>query len=82
MLANGLLIAFAIVLNGGDFYFEWPAICQGWRLPELLDFFQQVKNLGRPIYKCVVDGCQYGLKTKDGKHVCRSGGIFTPPTLS
>ncbi|MDA8583090.1 hypothetical protein N9L68_02630 [bacterium] len=45
-------------------YFEWPNRCQGWRLPELVEFRSYCIRKGCPVYEVRIDGCMYGLLSK------------------
>lgn len=63
MMGNCLPLALAVVENGGHFYYEWPTGCHGWQVDELQDFFAKVRRLGRPVRKCIVHGCFYGLRS-------------------
>ena len=71
MLAVSLPVLEEIVRHGGDFYFEWPTRCHGWRLIELQRFKQHLKDLGVPVFACRVDGCAYSLMNKAGTHYLR-----------
>ena len=51
--------------NHGEFYFEWPSNCQGWRLPVLQQFFDEVRRAGRQVYKIRIDGCAYDMKSRN-----------------
>ena len=67
-----------VVRQGGDFYFEWPSKCHGWRIPELKTFLNRVNRAGRRVYKCRVDGCAYNLRNKAGtKHLLKRWTILT-----
>ena len=67
--------------NGGHFYFEWPTLSQGWRVPELLDFQDRVRAVGGQVYRCRVDGCAYGLKsTRTGLPLRKKWTILTSDT--
>jgi hypothetical protein len=64
--------------NGGDFYFEWPTGCHGWHAPELLQFQAAIKHQGRKVYKCRVDGCAYGMRSKrTGRYLRKQWTVWT-----
>ena len=50
--------------TSADTYFEWPANCHGWQVPELKAFRAHCKELGRPLRRVLVNGCAYGLRSK------------------
>ena len=60
-------------------YFEWPTRCQGWQLPELVAFRSHCIAKGWPVYKVRIDGCMYGLMSKDrpGTYLKKAWTIWT-----
>ena len=61
-------------------YFEWPTRCQGWQLPELVAFRSHCIAKGWPVYKVRIDGCMYGLMSKQrrtGTYLKKSWTIWT-----
>lgn len=66
MCEIGLSILSRVVEQGGDMYFEWPSGCHGWRIRPLLAFKKKMEKAGRQLYKCRVDGCAYGLRSRTG----------------
>jgi len=78
MAEIALTVLAQVVKQGGDIYFEWPSRCQGWKIPELVRFVDNVTNGGRCIYKCHVHGCAYNLTTRSGKaHLRKRWTILT-----
>ena len=68
MLAVSLPVLEEVVRHGGDFYFEWPTRCHGWKLIELQQFKQRLRELDVLVFACKVHGCAYGLMNKAGTH--------------
>ena len=60
-------------------YFEWPTRCQGWQLPELVAFRSHCIAKGWAVYKVRIDGCMYGLMSKDrpGTYLQKAWTIWT-----
>ena len=63
LLQNVLDVLLAVVIQGGDIYFEWPERCAGWSLQELQDFRLACQRMKRPLITFQVHGCMYGLKS-------------------
>ena len=63
LLQNVLDVLLAVVMQGGDIYFEWPNQCSGWSLQELQDFRLACERMRRPLITFQVHGCMYGLKS-------------------
>ena len=62
-----------------DAYFEWPANCHGWQVPELKAFRAHCAALGRPVHRVLVHGCAYGLRSQasPGKFLRKAWAIET-----
>ena len=60
-------------------FFEWPTRCQGWQLPELVAFRSHCIAKGWPVYRVRIDGCMYGLMSKDrpGTYLKKAWTIWT-----
>ena len=65
-----------VVGQGGHFYFEWPARCQGWKVIELLRFKEVLARKGVVLYHCRIDGCAHGLKNRAGTHFLRKSWMI------
>ena len=82
MASITLPILLAVVRKGGDFYFEWPSRCHGWNIEVLQKFKTQVSELGRTVWRCRVDGCAYGMRTKKGdRYLLKRWTILTSDEL-
>ena len=79
MLRVTLPILLAVVLdNRGHIYFEWPTRCRGWQVVELMNFLSQLKRAGVQVFKCIVHGCAYGLRSDtSGRFLEKSWTILT-----
>lgn len=78
MLATSLPVLEEVVRRGGDFYFEWPTRCHGWKVAELKQFKQRISDLDVPLFSCRVDGCAYSLMNKAGtRHLKKQWTILT-----
>ena len=80
LLKKALAILGEIVKDPtADAYFEWPANCHGWQVPELKAFRAHCTALGRPVHRVLVHGCAYGLRSQasPGKFLRKSWAIET-----
>ena len=80
LLKKALAILGEIVKDPtADTYFEWPANCHGWQVPELKAFRAHCKALGRPVRRVLVHGCAYGLRSQasPGKFLRKAWAIET-----
>ena len=67
LVQNCVDILEAVVAQDGDIYFEWPRRCHGWRIRPLQHLRRYCEKVGKPTWSIPIDGCQYGLKSVDGK---------------
>ena len=79
LLRQVLQIMKSIVALRRHVYFEWPTRCQGWQLRELAAFRSHCIAKGCPVYKVRVDGCMYGLMSKQrpGTYLKKAWTILT-----
>ena len=73
MIRNMLLIVKKAVrlMNDVDFYWEWPHLCQGWQIPEMLAIRDFLERHGRCWKGARVDGCRYGMMDVDQGQLVR-----------
>ena len=50
-----------------DIYFEWPHPCVGWHQAPLKYLEELLQRLDREWLRCRIDGCNYGLRERDGQ---------------
>ena len=60
-----------------DLFMEWPTRCQGWNEPLFLHFQERLRQAGRPLRFCRIDGCRYGLRSSSGGFLKKSWTIAT-----
>ena len=59
-------------------YFEWPASCQGWKQPPMVDLATFLEEQCVPWLSCRIDGCNYGMKNpQDGLFVKKQWTVRT-----
>ena len=56
ILRNYIRCAEVIMQNGGHCAFEWPKDCEGWKIPELLQFCKK-----HDLFVAEPQGCAFGL---------------------
>ena len=84
LLGHVLQILKEMVEPRRHWYFEWPIRCQGWSLPELVNFRHYCIRKGCPVYEVRIDGCMYGLmsKEKPGTYLQKPWTIWTTDPTS
>lgn len=45
LVGNCVQVLREVAVQGGDIYYEWPKLCQGWSIPELVRFRQDMIRL-------------------------------------
>ena len=61
-----------------ELYWEWPRICRGWKEEHIEKFREFLEKVcGRPVYDCLIDGCRYGMLSREGNPVKKSWRIMT-----
>eukprot|EP00435_Cladocopium_sp_Y103_P060485 s1600_g22.t1 len=72
ILRNYIRCAEVILANGGHCAFEWPKGCEGWKIPELLQFIKR-----HDLFIAEPQGCAFGLQDKDGNPHLKTWRVAT-----
>ena len=72
ILRNYIRCAEVILANGGHCAFEWPKGCEGWKIPELLQFIKR-----HDLFIAEPQGCAFGLQDKDGNPHLKTWWVAT-----
>lgn len=72
ILRNYIRCAEVIMQNGGHCAFEWPKDCEGWKIPELLQFCKK-----HDLFVAEPQGCAFGLCDSEGNPHLKSWWVAT-----
>ena len=72
-----VMIFKVILMQGGQFYFEWPRNCSGWWIQELVEFREWCTQQNIHTYKTYIDGCAYNMRNMKNEIIKKEWTILT-----
>ena len=72
ILKNYIRCAEVVLKNGGRCAFEWPKDCEGWQIPELMQFCKR-----HDLFVAEPQGCAFGVSDSKGNPHLKSWWVAT-----